>query len=206
MPLLPALNCGLQTTEYVRESVRRRDRLSGCKQSRPDEQPHDSLLSPCSVSTTKQGAELRLVTSLDSSPRRLQLIHPGELISVPVPLRRSIRAGPRFHGHDSHLQLVGVAQDGHKRVRSNRLFRELLVQVVHARNRLPIELDDDVSFSQPGSGCRAARFDRDNQQTALDRQMMIADQPAAQLYILPPNSDVTAPDFPILDQPARHVL
>src|SRR5207237_9766193 len=69
-----------------------------------------------------------------------------------------------------------------------------------------INPDNDVALAQTSSGSRTVGFDRNDKQSGINRQVVIADYSPVHFYILASHTDVAAPDFAVLNQPARDIF
>src|SRR5207249_12238389 len=68
------------------------------------------------------------------------------------------------------------------------------------------EFDHDVAFAQASALTRAARFDAQNENSTLDRQIKESRHTPVHLHILSGDSDVTAPNSAISHEPACDIF
>src|SRR5438552_14613040 len=80
---------------------------------------------------------------------------------LPIARRRvsflNVLSALRFLRHDPHLEFFGMSQNAHDRFHADGLLGQLLVERIDTRNGLPIELNNDVAFSQSSVSRRTVR-------------------------------------------------
>src|SRR5215472_2368413 len=74
------------------------------------------------------------------------------------------------------------------------------MQVVDASDCMSGEADDDIAFAQAAALRRRACDDIEQQQPSLQRQIVIAHQPAVQSDLLSHDADIAAPYASIADK------
>src|SRR5438067_82142 len=74
------------------------------------------------------------------------------------------------------------------------------MQIVYARDWLTVEADDDVAFAHAAALGRTARLERDDEDAALARQIVMTHKSARQRHVLSGETDVAAAHAPVADQ------
>src|SRR5215472_13378868 len=76
--------------------------------------------------------------------------------------------------------------------------------MMHGANGLTIERDNQIMLAQTGAFRGAVLFDRSNEHTGLKGQSIKTNDPSVNWHVLTGNTDVTAPDLSVFDQPSGH--
>ena len=74
------------------------------------------------------------------------------------------------------------------------------MQIIDGSHWLTVIPNDDVAFLKGSPLRRAVRLNGDDQDPALDRQVVEAHNATMQGNVLPSHADVTAPDLAVLDE------
>src|SRR5436190_9555877 len=116
------------------------------------------------------------------------------------PTRRGLRRSSEcpIDGHDVEFNPFRAAKQRHRRTNSNSILGKNAMKTVDVWDRMAVKGDQNVSIANAGGHRRAARLDRNDEDTAADAKTVTAYQPPVQRYILPCNANVAASNFAVL--------
>ena len=80
------------------------------------------------------------------------------------------------------------------------ILSQEFVKIVDAGSRVIVKADNDVPFPQSSIPCRAFVFERHNQNSTFNGQVVIAHDTARQRNVLAGQADVAAADFAVANQ------
>ncbi len=80
------------------------------------------------------------------------------------------------------------------------------MQIVNARNRSILKANDDVTLAHTTFSCGTIIFERDDENPAFNREVVVANNATRQRHVLSPQTDIAATDFAIANETARDEL
>src|SRR5438045_9200931 len=80
------------------------------------------------------------------------------------------------------------------------------MECVDVRDERIIKTNDDVSLPQSCGKGRTFGFDRNDKQSGINRQVVIAHDSPVDLHVLTADAEVAAADSAIFDEPARDIF
>src|SRR2546426_4368664 len=80
------------------------------------------------------------------------------------------------------------------------------MQMVNARNRSIVKANDDVALAHATFSCGTIVFERDDENPAFNREVVVANNATRQRHILSRQTDIAATDFAIANETASDEL
>src|SRR5882672_3312159 len=80
------------------------------------------------------------------------------------------------------------------------------MEIVDAGNRMLVKANNDIPFTQSSISCRAVGLERYNQDSALNRKVIVPHDSAWQRNVLSGQTDITATYFAVANQATGYEL
>src|SRR5437870_11210787 len=80
------------------------------------------------------------------------------------------------------------------------------MEIINAGNRMFVKAENDVAFAHSGPSCRAVALERYDQDSALNRKVIVANDAARKRNILSSQADVTPAHFTVPNETAGNKL